>query len=248
MDHHTATIDDLVGRCQSSGCEILCAISGGTSVVKISDHAVIKFGQGITEDEWLIHKKAFDMIDRRRIRVPQPYRYFARDEIGYLVMEYLDGKPVNPLDSSYSTAVSAIFSHLWEISCDTPGSLSGGASRGVLWSDYHDFVPRATSDLEAYFNVRLPSIVETRLDLSTLKFVLCHGDLAARNILTLHDGSICLIDWATAGFYPRIFDICSLQVNGESDRVDIPELITASEIKHLSVLYTACARKERFVR
>ena len=39
--------------------------------------------------------------------------------------------------------------------------------------------------------------------------MLCHLDIAPRNILWLEDGSLCLIDWASAGYYPRLFEFCA---------------------------------------
>lgn len=39
---------------------------------------------------------------------------------------------------------------------------------------------------------------------------MCHLDIAPRNLLYLADGSVCLLDWATAGFYPRFFEVCVL--------------------------------------
>jgi len=34
-------------------------------------------------------------------------------------------------------------------------------------------------------------------------------DIAPRNILWQEDGSLCLVDWASAGYYPRIFEFCA---------------------------------------
>jgi len=47
-----------------------------------------------------------------------------------------------------------------------------------------------------------------------LKLVLCHLDIAPRNILWLDedDGALCIVDWASAGYYPRIFEWCSLDI------------------------------------
>lgn len=38
--------------------------------------------------------------------------------------------------------------------------------------------------------------------------MLCHLDIAPRNIIWQEDGSLCLIDWVSSGFYLRLFEFC----------------------------------------
>ncbi|TVY88234.1 hypothetical protein LAWI1_G007368, partial [Lachnellula willkommii] len=47
-----------------------------------------------------------------------------------------------------------------------------------------------------------PGPKSDRFDFAAAKLVMCHGDLAPRNILQLDDGRLALLDWANAGFYP----------------------------------------------
>jgi thiamine kinase-like enzyme len=47
--------------------------------------------------------------------------------------------------------------------------------------------------------------------------VLCHLDIAPRNILLCDDGEIFVLDWASVGFYPRIFELCSQMIMGRKD-------------------------------
>ena len=35
---------------------------------------------------------------------------------------------------------------------------------------------------------------------------MCHTNLAPRNIIVVENGGLALLDWACAGFYPRIFE------------------------------------------
>jgi Ser/Thr protein kinase RdoA (MazF antagonist) len=62
---------------------------------------------------------------------------------------------------------------------------------------------------------------------------LCHLDIAPRNFLWLEDGSICFIDWASAGFYPRFFEICAQRVilgkEGNFNRLILDSLGTLSD-------------------
>ena len=74
-------------------------------------------------------------------------------------------------------------------------------------------------DVERYFNSRLVN-GSSQLDFGKYSAVLCHLDVAPRNILWQEDGSICLLDWEYAGFYLRVLEICAQRVlfgrNGNS--------------------------------
>jgi len=43
------------------------------------------------------------------------------------------------------------------------------------------------------------------------QLVLTHLDLAARNLGRMPDGTIAILDWAMAGFFPRWFDHAMLE-------------------------------------
>ncbi|KAJ5429298.1 hypothetical protein N7491_006314 [Penicillium cf. griseofulvum] len=64
-------------------------------------------------------------------------------------------------------------------------------------------------EVEEWFNSRLfPGDGKVRFDHTPL--VLYHLDIAPRNIIWLDDGRVCLLDWASAGFYPRLLEFASL--------------------------------------
>jgi thiamine kinase-like enzyme len=65
--------------------------------------------------------------------------------------------------------------------------------------------------MEDWLNHRLPD-VEAKLALEKYPLVLCHLDLAPRNMIRLEDGSLCLLDWKSAGLYPRFFEVCILSI------------------------------------
>lgn len=108
--------------------------------------------------------------------------------------------------------IADILAYLTSIRGSTPGPLGGGASCGILWSE-HSEEPHLHSvqDMEEWFNRRLTR-QDPRLTFSESELVLCHLDIAPRNFLLLQDGSICLLDWASAGFYPRVFEGCVLRI------------------------------------
>lgn len=65
--------------------------------------------------------------------------------------------------------------------------------------------------MENWFNRRLKE-EDPKLIFSESELVLCHLDIAPRNFLLLQDGSICLLDWASAGFYLRVFEECVIRI------------------------------------
>ncbi|KAJ5699380.1 hypothetical protein N7536_002393 [Penicillium majusculum] len=52
--------------------------------------------------------------------------------------------------------------------------------------------------------------VRKDIDLTPHLLVLCHGDICRRNIILADDGSICFLDWAYSGFYPRSFELATI--------------------------------------
>ena len=85
-----------------------------------------------------------------------------------------------------------------------------------------------------------------RISLQEEKFVFCHLDTALKNMLYLPDGPICLLDWASAGYYPRYFELAAHLKKGKPDLL-IEELLqsprvpfTAREEKHFGVFMQAC--------
>ncbi|KAH7350660.1 hypothetical protein BKA65DRAFT_535790 [Rhexocercosporidium sp. MPI-PUGE-AT-0058] len=65
--------------------------------------------------------------------------------------------------------------------------------------------------MERWFNLRLPD-VDPKLSFVKYPLVLCHLDLAPRNLVWLADGSVSILDWSSAGFYPRFFEVCMLKI------------------------------------
>lgn len=70
-----------------------------------------------------------------------------------------------------------------------------------------DFVFSSLVGMEMWFNSRRFAH-NPKLTLQGCEPVLRHIDIAPRNILQ-EDGSLCLVDWASAGYYPRLSEFCA---------------------------------------
>lgn len=66
-------------------------------------------------------------------------------------------------------------------------------------------------DIERYFNVRLQK--HSKSIKMNGPLILCHLDLADRNVIYGNDGSVCILDWSSAGFYPQSLEIAALHLN-----------------------------------
>lgn len=183
-------------------------------VIKISDHHVVKRGYEVTIEEAENQRIAYELLDSRIVRVPRVFGFFTREEksgtsVGYLVMEYIKGKVIDPLkDDTAIGKIASVVSYLATFKNDIPGPLGGGVSRGILFDEYRDVNFGSLDGMDEWFNSRLRAN-NPKLTLKGCELVLCHLDIAPRNVMWLEDGTLCLIDWASAGFYPRLFEFCT---------------------------------------
>ena len=216
LDHETATNEELMAACSNKAYEALGRVDLiGRRVVKISEQAVIKNSIGVTEVEANNLRMAHKLLDPKIVRVPRVYRFFTDGnrawygEKGYLVMEYIEGRVFDPFDEpELLRRVARAVAHFADIPGPVPGPLGGGASQGLLWPLGDRILINSVQELERFYNSRLlPD--SAKLALGGYKLVLCHLDIAPRNMLWLEDNSFCLVDWESAGFYPSFFETCA---------------------------------------
>jgi aminoglycoside phosphotransferase (APT) family kinase protein len=231
--------------------------------VAFSDDLVVKIGGDVTRDEFENQERAHEILmPVNSVKVPQPYAFFRRQGLGYLVMEHIHGEQIQPSDPSSVQKVVDLLRVFATIRGEKPGPLGGGPSRGLLWSEYHDFKPESIEDVEKHFSARIKDGSE--IALYPYPLTLCHGDLAERNI-KICENQLCILDWASAGFYPKLFEIAAMQKNtvepllmkvlqsvqeiawlneNESFLANCIERAASSNIRYISYVQTDC--QERF--
>ncbi|KAI9841869.1 MAG: hypothetical protein M1837_000339 [Sclerophora amabilis] len=211
--HEYSPKDKLIAFCKDAPVSsYLGGPPGGNQVYRISDRAVVKFGYGVTEKEADNQRRAYELVSRDIVRIPRVYRFFTDEEdvdTGYLVMEYIEGTVIEPLENpAYIEKVARVLAHFATLRGDIPGPLGGGPSRGLLWPENEDLSFESVEAMEEWFNSRLLPH-ESKLSFASCELVLCHLDIAPRNLLWTKDGSLGLVDWASAGYYPRLFEFCT---------------------------------------
>jgi len=215
MQWNAATEHEIIQHCQRSNpCrDVISEYEGGLSVIRILD-AVVKCGLGVSQFEAVNQQLAHQMLDPAIIRVPRVYRFFTDGPNGYLLMEYIKSRPLSSVDSNaYLEPMAEVLKLFEDVQRVTPGPLHNSFAFGHLWLDYDTIAPVAISDIEEYYNKRQLKN-STHISLADYPLVFCHLDIAPRNILVLENGSLCLLDWNSAGFYPRLFERTTLKING----------------------------------
>lgn len=227
--YETASDDEIVAACHHPlrDC-IFHRRDTANTVVRISDVAVVKFGTLVYEEEARNLDGAHALVDQKLVRVPRVYRFITRDfseggphfsKQGYLVMEYIQGRI--PEESEYPDVtrnLALALKHMHTIRGPSAGPLGGGVSRGLYWEeDYPRFY--STDDFNAWLRTRQVPRNDwpVPLHFQTEDLVLCHLDIAPRNVLLLKDGRICLVDWGSAGFYPRTLEHMMLKTFAGGD-------------------------------
>ncbi|GES64912.1 hypothetical protein ATEIFO6365_0009040700 [Aspergillus terreus] len=226
----------LIELCQTSadeGRQIGGQEHGGPKVVRISDRIVAKYGD-IRRSELAAQELAYHNTDRSIVHIPKVHRFFESDGQSYLFMEYVEGRTLEDVDfethKDIPIRVANILAHLQQIpgECD-PGPVTGGEAHGYIFGDEGAGTAfDSIEDMNAYMNKRLDAMNEylsrqgdqrrfDHLDLTPYPLVLCHGDICRRNIILEPDGSLCLVDWGFAGFYPRIFELAAISYVVQND-------------------------------
>lgn len=187
-------------------------------ILKLNEQLVVKFGLLLSEDEARNQAKAYEILDPSIVRVPRVYRHFTDSERrGYIVMDYMKGEIKEAItETSQIRDMSRILQHFASIKSQKPGSLTGGPSCCLLFGESDHPTFESVEDMEAWFNVRLLDPT-ANISLAGLDLVLCHLDLFPRNILWLDPEPPCVLDWASAGFYPRIFEKCSQLISQQPE-------------------------------
>jgi serine/threonine protein kinase len=215
LRYDIATDEEIAEHCPRSNParDVISELDGGLSVIKISERVVVKCGSGVTHLEAQNQQRAYELIDPTIIRIPRVYRFFTYKLEGYIVMEYIEGKLLSSFGKAtfYLRAMAQVLSHFEQLQGGKPGPFHDGEAYGQLWLD-ESIAPVTISDIEDYYNKRQLKF-SSKLKLKRYPLVFSHLDIAPRNIIVLNNGALCLIDWASAGFYPRLFERCALRLN-----------------------------------
>jgi hypothetical protein len=238
---HNATNEELAKLCTEANPKriVLYEFNGSARVVQITESVVVKIGA--TDKEARNQNIARTLLNPTIVYVPKVFRSFSLDGCRYLVMEYVQGRSSTELGiNEAALRLLPALEHFATVEGQHAGPLSGGVPSGLLWDPLQDQPPSSTDEIETYFNRRLVSPIPNSenygtLHLSKRNLILCHLDLAERNLLFLDNGSVAIFDWDSAGFYPQALEFCALVLNERYDDKLISN--TVKFLRHSTMFY-----------
>lgn len=151
FDYKTASEEDFSRFCSrlNPTRTIISELEGGHSIIRVSDDVVVKCGFGVTQHEADNQRKAFQLINQTIMRVPRVYRYVAWSNIGYLVIEFINGEPLHVFDDpNVCASIAEALEHFAYIRSDQPSPLSAGPACGILWTTCDSISPSSIVDIE----------------------------------------------------------------------------------------------------
>ncbi|KAL9025555.1 MAG: hypothetical protein Q9196_005640 [Gyalolechia fulgens] len=211
---------------------------GDVTIVRVHQDAVLKYGHGVHISEARNMRLVLESTDVRLPTVFDAWEVkdgneetgFINEEIGYILMQYIEG---DVLDKKWSgldiyarqdihSQLIDFLRQLHAIRLPVPGPLGGGLSRGPLFTDYGAGPFRSTEDLESWFDERLLVCQEFHRAPQThpsfsgqfQNLVMCHMDIAPRNLILDRQLRVWVLDWAHAGGYPVYFEEAVLRRTG----------------------------------
>jgi hypothetical protein len=223
--------------------EDLCPDKMGARVCFVDSDMVVKFGHGVGLGE----AEALHLASTRTtIVTPKLLSAYILDGVGYIVMSYERGEPLNQYwDRASSEEQNRVLetlrdyvNQMREIPGDFIGPLDRSPCRdGIFEAGYGDytrysygpyeseesfdegiiqalrdrFPPKVfdehrEDDMESTFFNGEYMLYQTVRELKNHKIVFTHADLHPGNIIVRADGTVVLLDWGLAGFWPEYWE------------------------------------------
>lgn len=203
-------------------------VASSNKIVRITRSQVVKFGPLMSLSEGRVMQF---IAKETTIPVPRVYENFSRTNVEgmsivYLVMEYIDGRPLNTIwlqleevariaivDSlkGYLPQIRGILrpqfneymSHLHLTDDWLICSMDGGPVPGFFFREEPAGPFKSESEFNDWLGGNSDSVYRKMLS-DNHQIFFSHGDLASRNIMVDNEGRIlAIIDWGWAGWYPE---------------------------------------------
>jgi serine/threonine protein kinase len=180
--------DDIARLCH--GTQNTAVAHCRRSFKKVTHDVIVKYGWSVTADEAANQKRAYLHSRGTQINVPKVYRYFRQLNVGYLVMEFIDGISLENISRQerpdlIRNLAEAIHTFATKVQPDFPGPRNRGIPRGYLFSeDGAGKTLSMISSLSSWLDERARlTAYETGFNFQLSDCVFCHMDLSRRNII-----------------------------------------------------------------
>lgn len=206
----------------------------GVAVARVHKDAMLKYGPDVHLSE---ARNMRLVMESTEVRLPILFDAWKveddNEKIVYLLMQYIEG---DVLDEKWPglnfharqdihSQINGFLRQLHTIQLPVPGPLGGDQSRGPLFTDHGAGPFFSKEDLESWFDERLLVCQEFHRAPQTQpcfsgqfqNLVMCHMDIAARNLILDRQRRVWVLDWAYAGGYPVYFEEAVLRRIGDPD-------------------------------
>lgn len=191
----------------------------GSTIVKINSKLVVKYGKRVKEEEANIMKY---LKENTSVPVPDVKKVYKKDNITYIVMEYIEGKTLEEIilnldNESFEKIIKEIKKYLNEIrniKGNKLGSINNKPYDNCLFQD-----PKPTKmflNIEQFNDYWINKVKNIMPDHHILAIknvipnnrgiVFSHGDLTTKNIIIKDNKIVSIIDWELAGLYPESWE------------------------------------------
>ncbi|KAF1972042.1 hypothetical protein BU23DRAFT_645366 [Bimuria novae-zelandiae CBS 107.79] len=121
------TDDHIVSLCHNPMTTILSSPLCLNKVARISNDVAVKFGQFVTVQEFKNQQIAQQSLDSDIVTVPRAYRFFQKEDAGYIIMDYVAGKTLD-LESAKEVVkeLGEVLNHIHQHEGMNPGHLEVG--------------------------------------------------------------------------------------------------------------------------
>ncbi|KAF2806060.1 uncharacterized protein BDZ99DRAFT_524290 [Mytilinidion resinicola] len=128
------TDDRIISLCHDPTTTILSAPQCLNKVVRITDSLARR-------------------LDADIVNVPTAYQFVQKEEIGYIVMDYVDGDTLDLVSAkNMAEELGKVLNYIHQQGATKPGSLGGGLVSGVLWPEHEEVEFSETNDLQLWLN------------------------------------------------------------------------------------------------
>lgn len=92
--YNSSFLNTFINICSCSDCDIIDREPFSDLAIKLSDEAVVRFGIWVKKIEAKNLKEAYDIV-----RIPRVDHFFNCNSLRNIVMKYVKGRDIDPLES-----------------------------------------------------------------------------------------------------------------------------------------------------
>ncbi|KAF2105506.1 hypothetical protein BDV96DRAFT_373282 [Lophiotrema nucula] len=124
------TDDGIISLCHDPATTVLSASQYSNRVVRITDSLAVKFGHFVTAQEFRNQQVAQRCLNAGIVNVPTAYRFIQKEDIGYIVMDYVEGDTLELASAKPIAELGKVLGHIHQQPATRPGPLGADQCLG----------------------------------------------------------------------------------------------------------------------